>query len=296
MPAWLLICQHPEFEEYKRVSSANEYLGSLFSLQGRKALVTGGGGGIGLMISRALFSAGAEVFIASRKLESCEKAAETMQDLPGKCIPLQADLQNEEGVNQLAQAMGERCNKLDILVTNSGRSWGAPLQEFPWKAWNDIMTLNVTAPFTLTRQLVPLLAAAGNDASPARVINIGSVMGTMPHGFPAYSYAASKAAIHHVTKILSNELARKKIVVNAIAPGPFPSHMTAFFTEEPKASAAVLQSVPLGRMGAPQDMAGLVLCLCGAGGAYISGAVIPLDGGMTAFRTPGIELGLEGMH
>ncbi len=278
------------------MSEINQYLGSMFGLQGRKALVTGGGSGIGLMISRALVSAGAEVYIASRKLKTCEEAAASMQDLPGKCIPLQADLQNEEGVNQLAQAIGERCESLDILVNNSGRSWGAPLKEFPWKAWNDIMTLNVAAPFTLTRQLVPLLAAAGNDASPARVINIGSVMGTMPHGFPAYSYAASKAAIHHVTRILSNELASKKIAVNAIAPGPFPSDMTAFFTEVPKASAAVLQSVPLGRMGVPEDMGGLVLCLCGAGGAYISGAIIPLDGGMTAFRTPGIEQGLEGMH
>jgi len=278
------------------MSEINSYLGSLFDLSGRKALVTGGGTGIGLMISRALVSAGAEVYIASRKIETCEKAAEEMQDLPGKCIPLQADLQNEEGVNGLARAMGEHCDRLDILVNNSGRSWGAPLKDFPWKAWNDIMTLNVTAPFTLTRELLPLLSAAASDQSPARVINIGSVMGTMPQGFPAYSYSASKAAIHHVTRILSNEFAGKNITVNAIAPGPFHSHMTAFFTEAPQASAAVMKTVPMGRMGAPEDMAGLVLCLCGAGGAYISGAIIPLDGGMTAFRTPGLEQGLEGMH
>jgi NAD(P)-dependent dehydrogenase (short-subunit alcohol dehydrogenase family) len=278
------------------MSEINSYLGSLFDLSGRKALVTGGGTGIGLMISRALVSAGAEVYIASRKIETCEKAAEEMKELPGKCIPLQADLQNEEGVNDLARAMGEHCDRLDILVNNSGRSWGAPLQDFPWKAWNDIMTLNVTAPFTLTRELLPLLSAAATDQSPARVINIGSVMGTMPQGFPAYSYAASKAAIHHVTRILSNEFAGKRITVNAIAPGPFHSHMTAYFTQAPQATAAVAKTVPLARMGAPEDMAGLVLCLCGAGGAYISGAIIPLDGGMTAFRTPGLEQGLEGMH
>lgn len=275
------------------MSQVNEYLGSLFDLSGRKALVTGGGGGIGLMISRALCSAGAEVYIASRKLAVCEEAAAGMQDLPGKCIPLEADLQNEDGVNQLARSIGEHSGHLDILVNNSGRSWGAPLEQFPWKAWNDIMTLNVTAPFTLTRQLVPLLAAAGSDRSPARVINIGSVMGTMPHGNPAYSYAASKAAIHHMTRILANELADKKIVVNAIAPGPFPSQMTDFFVKNERASAAVLKGVPIGRMGQPEDMAGLVLCLCGAGGAYISGAIIPLDGGMTAYRSPGIEAGLH---
>jgi NAD(P)-dependent dehydrogenase (short-subunit alcohol dehydrogenase family) len=279
--------------EIHHMSQINDYLGSLFNLSGRKALVTGGGGGIGLMISRALCSAGAEVYIASRKLEACENAAESMRDLPGKCIPLQADLQNEDGVNQLAEIMRLHCTELDILINNSGRSWGAPLDVFPWKAWNDVMTLNVTAPFTLTRQLVPLLAAAASDASPARVINIGSVMGTMPHGNPAYSYAASKAAIHHMTRILANELADLRIAVNAIAPGPFPSHMTEFFVKSEKASAAVLKGVPLGRMGSPEDMAGLVMCLCGAGGAYISGAIIPLDGGMTAYRSPGIEAGLH---
>ena len=128
--------------------------------------------------------------------------------------------------------------------------------------------------------------------SPARVVNIGSVMGTMPQGFPAYSYAASKAAIHHMTRILANELADQYIAINAIAPGPFPSNMTAFFTDNEKAIDAVNKAIPLGRLGNERDMAGLILCLCGAGGDYISGAVIPLDGGMTAYRTPGLEQAL----
>ena len=275
------------------MNSVNHYLGTLFSLSGKTALVTGGGSGVGLMISRSLVSAGARVFIASRKLEACQSAAESMHGLPGSCHALQADLQSEAGVNALASAMEEQAGSLDILVNNSGRSWGAPLQEFPWKAWEDIMTLNVTAPFTLTRQLLPVLEKAGRAGSPARVINIGSVMGTMPHGLPAYSYAASKAAIHHVTRYMANELAGRHITVNAIAPGPFPSNMTAFFTRSDKASRAVQSAVPLNRLGTESDMAGLILCLCGAGGAYISGAVIPLDGGMTVFRTPGLEQGLE---
>lgn len=278
------------------MNTTNEYLGSLFSLTGKTALVTGGGGGIGLMITRALVSSGAKVFIASRKLEACQAAAATMKGLPGSCIALQADLQREEGVNHLAATIAEQTDKLDILINNSGRSWGAPLDTFPWKAWEDIMTLNVTAPFTLTRQLIPLLAKSGSPEQPARVINIGSVMGTMPQGFPAYSYAASKAAIHHVTKILANELASRHIVVNAIAPGPFPTDMTAVFLQNQTTSKAVKQAVPLNRLGTENDMAGLVLCLCGAGGAFISGAIIPLDGGMTVFRTPGLEQGIEGIH
>jgi NAD(P)-dependent dehydrogenase (short-subunit alcohol dehydrogenase family) len=178
-------------------------------------------------------------------------------------------------------------------VNNSGRSWGAPLEQFPWKAWADVMTLNLTAPFTLTRQLLPLLAAAGQPTDPSRVINMGSVMGTMAQGFPAYSYAASKAALHHITRILANELADRHIAVNAIAPGPFPTDMTAYFLENERSAAAVARAIPLSRLGRPDDMAGLVLALCGSAGAYISGAIIPLDGGMTAFRTPGLEQGIE---
>lgn len=274
------------------MATIEAYLASLFSLEGRTALVTGGGSGVGLMITRALVSAGAEVYIASRNLEACEATADSLADLPGRVVPLQADLQQEEGVTGLATELRERTDRLDILVNNSGRTWGGAMEEFPWKAWNEIMTLNVTALFTLTRELVPLLDEAGEPDAPARVINVGSVMGTMPHGFPAYSYSASKAAVHHLTRILANELADRHVTVNAIAPGPFPSDMTAFFTEEPDAAAHVRRSVPLGRFGTAEDVAGIVLCLCGAGGAYISGAIVPLDGGMTAFRTPGIEQGL----
>jgi len=274
------------------MSSINDYTASIFSLEGKTALVTGGATGIGYMITHALVSAGAKVYIASRKFDACQEAAESLADLPGSCIPYGADLATEAGVVSLAAFIAENESVLNILVNNSGRSWGAPFEQFPWKAWEDIMTLNVTTPFTLIRELTPLLSSSGTADDPARVINIGSVMGTEPHGFPAYSYSASKAAIHHITRFLSNELAPRHITVNAIAPGPFPSGMTAFFAEDEKLTSQVTRGVPLGRMGRPEDFAGLILCLCGISGAYMTGAIIPLDGGMNSARTLGLEQGL----
>lgn len=273
------------------MTTINEYTASIFSLEGKTALVTGGSTGIGYMITHALVSAGAKVYIASRKFEACQKAAASLADLPGSCIPYGADLATEEGVISLAKFIGENETVLNILVNNSGRSWGAAFEQFPWQAWEDIMTLNVTAPFTLIRELTPLLAASGSAEDPSRVINIGSVMGIEPHGFPAYSYSASKAAIHHITRFLSNELAAKHITVNAIAPGPFPSGMTAFFTGDEKLTSQVTRGVPLGRLGRAEDFAGVILCLCGVSGAYMTGAIIPLDGGMNSARTLGLEQG-----
>ncbi len=274
------------------MSTINEYTASIFSLEGKTALVTGGATGIGYMITHALVSAGAKVYIASRKFEACQKAAASLSDLPGSCIPFAADLASETGVVSLAKFIGDSESSLHILINNSGRSWGTSFEQFPWKAWQDIMTLNVTAPFTLIRELTPLLSASGTAEDPSRVVNIGSVMGMEPHGFPAYSYSASKAAIHHITRYLSNELAAKHITVNAIAPGPFPSGMTAFFAQDEKLTSAVTRGIPLGRMGRPEDFAGLILCLCGLSGTYITGAIIPLDGGMNSARTLGLEQGI----
>lgn len=273
------------------MSAINDYTASIFSLEGKTALVTGGATGIGYMITHALVSAGARVYIASRKFAACQQAAESLADLPGSCIPFGADLATEAGVISLSEFITANESVLNILINNSGRSWGATFEKFPWQAWEDIMTLNVTAPFTLIRELTPLLTTSGTADDPARIINIGSVMGIEPHGFPAYSYSASKAAIHHITRYLSNELAPKHITVNAIAPGPFPSGMTAFFAEDEKLTAQVTRGVPLGRLGRPEDFAGLILCLCGIGGTYMTGAIIPLDGGMNSARTLGLEQG-----
>jgi NAD(P)-dependent dehydrogenase (short-subunit alcohol dehydrogenase family) len=256
-------------------------LDQLFSVAGKVALVTGGGRGIGLMMTKALVASGAKVYIASRKREVCEKIAAELGGAD-RCIGLGADLSTEEGVVGLADELKRREEKLDILVNNSGATWGAAFEEFPWDAWDKVLKLNLTAPFVLTRELVPLLANAGTDDDPARVVNIGSMLGTVTTSWTAYSYAASKAGLHHITRILSNELANRHITVNAIAPGPFDTKMMKEAAQNEAARQAVAAGIPLKRWGAAEDAAGTVLFLCSRAGAYVSGAIVPLDGGATA--------------
>lgn len=258
-------------------------LDTLFSVSGKVALVTGGGSGIGTMATEALVRAGCKVYIASRRIESCEAVADELNAIgPGQVIALQADLMTPEGTEILANAIGEQEEKLHILVNNSGMTWGADLEEFPRNKWDDVLTLNVTAVADLTRLLLPMLRKAGTSEDPARVINLGSVVGTRPAPSKAYSYAASKAAVHHLTRMLANELGRCHITVNAIAPGPFPSRMMAHVTENEARRQAMEATVPLHRVGQPEDIAGLLLTLTSRAGAYISGGIIPLDGGMSA--------------
>lgn len=258
------------------------YLDDLFSVNGQIALVTGGASGIGRMCAQALVMAGAHVMIASRKGATCEAIAAELNALggPGRAEGFAGDASSESGVKALVSEVTARAPRLDILVNNAGRSWGTPLQEFPFSAWESVMALNVAGLFTLTRDLLPLLKANARPEAPSRVVNLGSVMGSLPLGDGAYSYAASKAAVHHLTRILAKELASVHITVNAFAPGPFASKMTAFATADAKRRAKVAESIPLKRIGKPSDIAGALLYLCGRGGAYITGAILPIDGGI----------------
>jgi NAD(P)-dependent dehydrogenase (short-subunit alcohol dehydrogenase family) len=257
------------------------YLDELFSVAGKKALVTGGATGIGRMAATALLHAGAEVMIASRKGEDCERVAGELNALgaSGKAEGFAGDVGSEEGVVALAAEVGKRADRLDILLNNAGLSWGAPLEEFPYHAWARVLNVNVTGLFHLTRELLPLLVKAASFEDPARIINLGSVMGTQPMADGAYSYTASKAAVHHLTRTLANEFAEKFITVNAFAPGPFQSRMTAFATGTEEKSSKVASHVPLRRIGAPSDIAGATLYLCSRAGSYVTGAILPIDGG-----------------
>ncbi len=256
---------------------------TLFNISDKVALVTGGSSGIGTMATEALVRAGCKVYIASRRLESCEAVAEEMNAVgPGEVIALQADLMTEDGTRQLAEALATREDKLDILVNNSGMTWGAPFEDFPRDKWDDVFKLNVTAVADLTKLLLPLLRKSGTAEDPARVVNLGSVVGTRPQSNSAYSYGASKAAVHHLTRTLANELGGSHITVNAIAPGPFPSRMMAHVTGNECRRKAMEAGVPLHRVGTPEDIAGVLLMLTSRAGSYITGGIIPLDGGLSS--------------
>ncbi|MCR0982541.1 SDR family oxidoreductase [Roseomonas populi] len=269
--------------------AAADYFESLFSLAGKTALVTGGGTGIGRIIAEALVRAGAEVLIASRKGEVCAAVAEELNALgaPGRAEGMAGDVGTEAGVQALAAATRERVARLDILVNNAGRSWGAPMGQFPFKAWDTVMSVNVAGLFSLTQALLPMLTDAATADDPARIINLGSVMGSQPMGNRAYSYAASKAAVHHLTRILAQELVERHITVNAFAPGPFETRMMAFATADAAARARTEAGVPMRRLGRAEDIAAALLFLCGRGGSYTTGAILPIDGGkhvMTGHR------------
>jgi len=253
----------------------------LFDITGKTALVTGGSRGIGFMIAQGLAQAGARLVIASRNEEELTAAAQRLRQI-GEVEVVPADLSSPDGAAALAQAVRERFEALSILVNNAGTSLHAPLEEYPASGWDTVMRTNVEGMFHLTVGLLPALRAAASSEDPARVINIGSVdgiqLGPLRHN---YAYSASKAAVHMLTRHLAKRLAPEQIAVNAIAPGPFPSKLTARLLEDPEARKAVETSVPLGRFGQPDDAAGLALFLASRAGAYLTGAVIPLDGGLT---------------
>jgi NAD(P)-dependent dehydrogenase (short-subunit alcohol dehydrogenase family) len=253
-------------------------MSDLFSIEGKTALVTGGSRGIGKMIAAGFVAAGAKVYIASRKKEVCDEVAAELSSGGGECISLPADLSSEEACRRLAEEVEKaEGGRLDILVNNAGATWGAPLSEHDEKSFERVLALNVKALFHLTKFAAPLLQAAGTPEEPARVINIGSIDGLKVPSLETYSYSASKAACHHLTRHLAKALA-PSVTVNAIAPGPFQSKMMAATLEA--FGDEIAAAAPLRRIGRPDDMAGTAIFLSSRAGSYLTGAVIPVDGGI----------------
>jgi NAD(P)-dependent dehydrogenase (short-subunit alcohol dehydrogenase family) len=250
----------------------------LFSIRGKTAVVTGGSRGIGKMIATGFVAAGARVYICARKAEACDATAAELSKF-GDCSSLPADLSTLAGAEAFAARVAEREPKLDILVNNAGAAWGAPLEEYPDSAFDKVLNVNVKGIFHLTRLLLPLLRAAATEADPARVINIGSVDGLKVPVTENYAYSASKAAVHMLTRHLAYALVGDHINVNAIAPGLFPSRMTAFLFESENADE-VVDDIPMKRAGTEEDIAGTAIYLSSRASAYLTGVVLPVSGGI----------------
>ena len=256
-------------------------LEDMFRIDGKSALVTGGARGLGRMIAEALLVSGARVTITSRRADVAEQAAKEMAHL-GDCRAIASDLSTPGGAEQLHADYCADGRGLDVLVNNAGKTWGAPIEEFPDKGWAGVMAVNVQIPFKLLQCFLPLLKASGASSDPARVINIGSVAGLKPENLSAYSYVASKAAIHQLTRQLAADLAKDGINVNAIVPGFFATSMTAHLRDEDgSANAGLAAHIPLGRFGSPREIGAAAVLLASAAGGYMTGALIPVDGGLS---------------
>jgi NAD(P)-dependent dehydrogenase (short-subunit alcohol dehydrogenase family) len=253
----------------------------LFDLTGKVAVVTGGTRGIGLMMARGLLQAGARVYISSRKPEAGDAAVAELSTF-GKVVSIPADLSTEDECRRLASEVGEREDELDILVNNAGATWGEPMETFPESAWDKVLDLNLKSPFFLSRAFLPLLEEAATQDDPARIVNVGSIDGLHVPPMHTYSYSSSKAALHHLTRVLARELGPRHVTVNAVAPGPFESKMMAATLDA--FGKEIAARAPLGRIGRPDDMAGVVVYLTSRAGSYVTGSVIAVDGGIATTR------------
>ena len=253
----------------------------LFNVEGKVALVTGGSRGIGAMIAEGFVKNGVKTYITSRKSEQCNNKADELSKF-GECISIPADLTDMNEMDKLVNHIKENEKQLNFLINNAGAAWGASFDEFPENGWDKVMDTNVKSVFFLTQKLAKILEQSGNNSDPSRVINVGSIDGIGIPRAETYSYPASKAAIHQLTRVLANRLAHRNININAIAPGPFQSNMMAHSLKE--YGEQIKKSVPRGRIGVPEDMAGTAIFLCSKASSYITGSIIPVDGGSLIAR------------
>lgn len=263
-------------------------ISELFNVSGKVAVVTGGSRGIGEMISSGFLANGVKVYITARKEGPLvEKAEELAKKYDGVCIPIACDLSSAVGIDYFLKKIREKEDAIDFLINNAGAAWGQPFDEFSEAGWDKVMDLNVKSLFFLTQKLTEMLKVRASSNNPSRVINIGSIDGLNVPAFETYSYSTSKAAVHHLTRVMAAKLVKENILVNAIAPGPYPSQMLGSAVEHDYSETA--RKNPRSRVGLPEDIAGLAIFLCSQAGSYIVGETIASDGGIV--KTAGHNLG-----
>jgi NAD(P)-dependent dehydrogenase (short-subunit alcohol dehydrogenase family) len=246
--------------------------------QDKVVLVTGGAKGIGRMISEGFVANGAKVYLSSRDAKACEQACKELNAIgKGKAEYITADFYKEEDIKKLAEELKRREGKLHILINNSGSNWGESYDTYPSAAWDRVLTLNLKRVFQLTQAVTPLLESAASKSDPSRVINIGSVDGLRVPALETFAYSASKAGLHHMSRVLASHLGQRHITSNTIACGPFQSKMMKATLE--KFQDVIESGVPLGRIGSPEDVSGTCIYLASRAGAWVNGATIALDGG-----------------
>ena len=251
---------------------------NLFSIEGKTAIITGGSSGIGAMIAEAFVQNGVKTYITSRKADALEEKRKEFSS-NGKCIAIQSDLSDTDGINRLFEEIGSYESKIDILINNAGTAWASSFEDFPEKGWDKVMDINLKSPFFLTQKFLPLLKKSGKEDNPSRVINIASINGITHPLMPTYSYSSSKSALIHLTRHLGADMARYNINVNAIAPGFFPSKMTSHIAKNEALSSEVIKKIPIKRMGSPEDIAGTIDMLLNSEADFINCSIIYCDGG-----------------
>lgn len=254
-----------------------DIINELFGVEGKKVLITGGSRGIGRAITEAFVKAGAQVVICSRDLESCQALAEELKPF-GTCTALACNIAKDEDRKHFAAELARHMTSLNVMINNAGALWAAPIAEYPESGWDKVFDLNVKGTFFLVRELLPLLEAGGSAGDPARIINVGSIDAFHVPGHETYAYSSSKAALHQLTRHLAAQLAPRHISANVIAPGMFPSKMLSGALEQ-KGLENMVAPIPLRRLTGSSDMAGAAIYLASKAGSYVTGAVVPVDGG-----------------
>ena len=252
----------------------------LFDLTGKVAIVTGGGGGIGRQMAEGLAELGADLVLCSRQLERCQRTAGDLRKLGVRALGLRCDVREPHEVETVVERTRAEFGRIDVLVNNSGTVWGATPEDMPLEGWQKVVDVNLTGTFLFSQAAGRVMIEQGGG----KIVNIASVLGltgTRPEIMNAIAYNATKGGILSFTRDLACKWAQHGIMVNAIAPGWFPSDMSNVVLE--KHEAEMIESIPLRRFGGPDDLKGAVAFLSSAASDYVTGQTLVVDGGQSAW-------------